>query len=254
MTRSFGIVEWKLFESDFFLEKMRACDEMVEAEFFLSAFLSATRAVTFALQASLRDLAGFDTWYASEIERLRENSVAMWFVRARNSSQKEGATFIRSASHGLDGSSLFFEESLFQKAKTIEEGALRLLAEVDAEATGPHVSLPDKQIDVVSKCERYLRDLVGLILRCYSQFGRDIDPAQYCTLSNMVRLGMSVEDFEEQLGFPRGWTATIEQEDRLAVLRREAGRTEVDEIFLKYLGVDRFGQASPSPIDAEEGR
>jgi hypothetical protein len=104
--RSFGIVESKLFESDFFLEKLETAS-LPEAEYYLSAFLSATRAVTFALQASLDDHPRFRSWYSHEQECLQKDETALWAKRARNASQKEGATFIRTVRRDGHASQLY---------------------------------------------------------------------------------------------------------------------------------------------------
>jgi hypothetical protein len=246
MPRSFEIVERKLFESDYFLDALKGTRSIVEAEFLLSAFLSASRAVTFALQASLGDNPEFPSWYEPERHRLKE--VGGWFVEARNASQKEGAYFIRSSSSRPNGACLFYTEPLFpmdkagvlptsrpRAAQAIGEGILNILLRDAVGATTPEPTSPD----VASMCEKYLRALVGVVFRCFQRFGMDIDPQQYYSARNLERLGKTIEDFEEELGFPRGWTAGIPHDHRLRVLRSEAGCSEVDHLFEKY-GVGRL--------------
>ena len=75
MATSFGIVEEKLFEADFFLEKLKSCVGEVkfqEARFYMSAFIAAARSVTFTLQKSLNGIEGFEDWYKTNIKRDRE--------------------------------------------------------------------------------------------------------------------------------------------------------------------------------------
>ena len=92
MSRSFGIVENKVEESIFFLRKLQEgnFNSIDEPQFYLSAFLSSTRSITFALQASISNLNGFKEWYANEREVLRKNKIAKFFLTLRNQNQKIG--------------------------------------------------------------------------------------------------------------------------------------------------------------------
>lgn len=101
MPRSFGIVEEKMYESDFFLEKIAESEDMSEANYYFSAFISAARSVTFALQASLSGIAGFEEWYLEKQKILRENQLARFFTDARNYSQKQGRRYIHSSSRRI---------------------------------------------------------------------------------------------------------------------------------------------------------
>lgn len=238
--RSFGIVEFKLFESDFFLGKLHETRCLTDAEFYLSAFLSASRAVTFALQASLHDHPKFPAWYEQHQDILRKSEVASWSLNARNASQKQGATFIGRGEPAENGQMKFFEKSLVTRNETILEAAGRMLLEAtlgDTAQSGP-------EIDVAAKCKTHLVGLVSVIHRCFQTFGSDIDSQQYYTQENMVRLHKSIEEFENELGLPSGYTAGIPDERRLIALRQYAGETEIDELFGKYLGLDRFGRKS----------
>lgn len=208
------------------------CGGMIEAEFYLSAFLSATRAVTFALQASLSDLPGFASWYETERAALRVQGD--WFVKARNASQKEGATFIHGGSRRGSDLRFFTLATITPTAKEADFASLLLV--------GMNSDGPGHAEDVVGKCEQHLVALVTMIFRCFQQFGMDIDPQLYYSRENLNRLGKSVEDFEEELGLPRGWTAFGNDEVRLRALSHEAGDTQIDEIFVTYLRMDRFGR------------
>src|SRR5438445_12753895 len=53
-------------------------------KYYLSAFLSAARSVTFALQAELGDRAGFRDWYAGVQERMRNDARMRFFVEKRD--------------------------------------------------------------------------------------------------------------------------------------------------------------------------
>lgn len=83
MARSFQIVEYKVAEADFFLLKLEECSFkglFFDARHYISAFLSATRSITFVLKASLHDLPGFSVWYAGHESRLRSSSIAKYFL------------------------------------------------------------------------------------------------------------------------------------------------------------------------------
>ncbi len=100
----------------------------------------------------------------------------------------------------------------------------------------------DSSEDIGTRCVRHLTGLLKVIHSCFETFGPVIDSKQYYTRENMERLGLTIEDFEQELGIPSGWSAGIPDENRFALLRRQAGEPEIDELFCKYLGVDRFGR------------
>ena len=96
MGRPFQIVEDKIEEAEFFLDKLHFEDtnfvrfKLQDAQFYLSAFLSATRSITFCLQASLSDSVKFPGWYQRQQEKLKQSELAQFFTEARNLSQKVG--------------------------------------------------------------------------------------------------------------------------------------------------------------------
>ena len=92
--RSFGIVEDKIKETDFFLSKLeestRNQDFFLGARFYLSAFTSASRSITFSLQAAMKGIPDFKNWYEQHQNILKQNDLAKYFVEVRNLSQKVG--------------------------------------------------------------------------------------------------------------------------------------------------------------------
>ena len=99
------------------------------------------------------------------------------------------------------------------------------------------------ETDLLTACSSYFSQLLEIIVDCYKNFGKIIDPEKYYTIENMTEKGLTVEDFEEQLGFERGWTEDEELtiEDRVNLLRDHAPQTAMNWIFIKHLGTDRFG-------------
>lgn len=85
MAQSFGFVEEKLYEAEFFLDKFRRSTRLsFDARCYFSAFVSAARSVTLALQASMNGISGFDTWYEKARENLRADPLAPFFIEIRN--------------------------------------------------------------------------------------------------------------------------------------------------------------------------
>lgn len=88
--RSFRIVENKISEAEFFLKKIKESGgRFDDVRYFFSAFLSASRSVTIAIQCCLSGHKDFDGWYKKHQKRLKENKIAKYMLRARNESQKE---------------------------------------------------------------------------------------------------------------------------------------------------------------------
>jgi hypothetical protein len=199
MTRGFGLVDDKLFEADFFLEKLSDCGfNFWEARFYLSAFVSAARTVTFALQGSISDLDGFNEWYSAKQEALRSSPTARFFAKARTDSQHLGINPLHGggSARGADGK---LEHWFYLGSGLLGE------------------ELQDcPTVDVVTACREYLTLLVQMVFDCYQQFGPSIDPSLFYTVENLERRGMSIEDVEESVGYPRRWTAvtTVWRHDR----------------------------------------
>jgi hypothetical protein len=224
------LVDDKILEADFFLNQLAAAGlNFFAARCYFSAFVSSARTVTFALQASLTGIDGFDTWYASRQVALRNNVLAKFFHDTRTQNQHIGETPFRGGS-----------------MRRHEDGSMHVLYYFMPAAFDSKEKMP--ALDVESACRQYLQDIVKIVFDGYRDFGRVIDPDQYHTVENLQRIGLTVEDIEEELGIPRGWTfvGPGHDEDRLRLLRREAGGTDIDEMFEKYLGRTRADFLSPS--------
>jgi hypothetical protein len=69
-------------------------------------------------------------------------------------------------------------------------------------------------------------------------FAHIIDPEVYLTTRALRAKGKTIEDIEEEMGFPRGWTAVLsdDSEERLRVLRRELPPAfDLDWLTSKYV-------------------
>src|ERR1035438_1129679 len=72
MAQSFGVVEGKLCEAEFFLSQFSGSSRFsFDAQCYFSAFVSAARSVTLALQATMSGTADFDQWYQAAQARLK---------------------------------------------------------------------------------------------------------------------------------------------------------------------------------------
>ncbi|KAA6350617.1 hypothetical protein EZS27_002009 [termite gut metagenome] len=83
-----------------------------------------------------------------------------------------------------------------------------------------------------------------LVCDCFKNFGNIIDPAQYFVYC-ITEGGKLLEDIEEELGYPRGWTEIegIPYEERIRMLRQEFEKdVMIDSVFEKHLGTNRFGE------------
>lgn len=171
---------------------------------------------------------GFEEWYKRKQEILKEDPVAKFFVKTRNEIEHEGLTPLNSG----------------QIYRT-EKGSLKVEYYFGDGLRPPADGAP--QTDAVSACNYYLMKLIEIIFDCYSEFGPEIDPDQYYTLENLKKKGLTIEDIEEELGIPRGWTDIgpgYDEEKRLHALRCSFSRTQIDEMFEKYLGRTRFSDTT----------
>ena len=202
MERPVDLIEWKVAEAEYFLDQMENCGfNNFEFQCNLSAFLSASRSVTFTLQAVMRHIPGFDEWYESARVALVNNALARFFVELRNRATKTGDL-------GIIGGSATGE------ADEIKFGHIfhpELVA-----------SLPTEIRDM--NIEEMARQYMGLLVRLVSDWERwfynSAGPGAPPNTDNM-----SPEELEEALGFPAGWTNDVglSNKERIQILLRIGG-------------------------------
>lgn len=228
MARTFQIVEYKIAETNFFLEKLEETTldtiHFFEARNYLSAFLASSRSITFSLQASLNGIPGFKEWYEKHQETLKHSKLAKYFLEARNSSQKVGY-------YPLTGGRAYRDNDGNLRAEYFFDYMTKELSDITPEE------------DVITACRKYFVLLLEIVYNCYQHFGTVIDPEQYFSFENIKKTGKTIEDFEVELGYPRGWTNVdgATEEDRLKAIRNEIHYDGIDYILIKYLGKNRFG-------------
>lgn len=226
MRRSFGLVDAKVFEADFFLDKLSNYETgLFAVRCYFNAFVSAARSVTYSMQAVMHDIKDFKEWYAGWQKLLRQDDLARFFHDTRNEIHHVGENFVRGAIFEIEDGQLIGRYYFDQPID---------IGETD-DPVGQN-SIPAE--DIVAACTKYLVLLVEMVFDCYTKFGQIIDPEEYYTVRNLGALGLTVEDVEELLGYPRRWTEIegVDASTRLEYLRSSIPGTEVDVIFLKYLG------------------
>jgi hypothetical protein len=215
VARSFGLVDYKVQETEYFLLELKRLGREINfaaVQFCASAFVSAARSITFAMQASLKGHSKFEHWYKKRQEALRNDPLAKFFHDFRTVTQHIGVNVVGGGSHGKDATFYYF------------------------------VPCPDLPIvpeqDVISACESYFVSILQLVYDCYVELGPVVDGQQYFTQENFAALGKTIEDAEEELGFPRGWT-DISRPDiepyRWQTLRYQADGCLIEEQFERWL-------------------
>src|SRR5690606_29693614 len=145
--RSFGVVDEKLAEADFFLDEIAAERfNMFRVRFLFSAFAAAARSVTFALQGSLRGADGFDDWYSARQDELRTNKLARFFHDCRTDSQHLGLNPVMGGYSGKDEHGFHFGQPEQNR----------------------YAELPS--MDVVTACREYMRIICSVIDMAYTDF------------------------------------------------------------------------------------
>lgn len=220
MSRSFQIVEYKISEAEFFLDKLNKVSgknlRWGAVMFYFSAFLSSSRSITFTIQASVKGNEELENLYEKEQEQLRIDDEARFFVEARNLSEKVGYYPISNGRFYTD-----------------EKGKRRIEFYFDIWNSENLRYVPEDEVRLV--CTRFFSKLLAMVSRFYIQYGHLIDPEKYFSIENMHRQNKTIEDFEEEIGFPRGWTEVdeITNEIRMKMIRETQMAETIDWIFCR---------------------
>jgi hypothetical protein len=160
MQRPFPRVLDKTAEARFFLGELAKSWNDERSNFFFSAFASASRSITFTMQAVCRSLPGFDSWYATQRKGLGQDDLARFLLTARNQVQKVGLAPLRYRGHVL------------QRTVGSTHYCRRLYRFVPLEdGVEPPIG------DAAHLCRRYLVALAATVQACYSEFARALDPS-----------------------------------------------------------------------------
>ncbi len=209
MSYSFDIVDQKVNETEFFLKKMvEAGSNWFEFSCYLTAFLSASRSITYALQR-FKFLKGFNSWYEPHQSSLKEDPLAKFFLDIRNDNVHGGPNPVAGASFYHDKSAYRFREQ----------------DKLDHD-------------DIVSSCRVHFIKLLQIVYDCYVVLGVQIDPQQYYTKENFRTLGRNINDAEVEIW---GWVMSsyieegMDEDDRWHELRGRVGECNINHLFKGYL-------------------
>lgn len=216
------IVSYKIGEADYFLEELKKTHPLDEKfNYIFSAYVSALRSITFALQFVMRKYPDFEDWYIIRQDKLRKSKLAKAFVEFRNQAQKTGIIPIAPGGSIFEG--IFYDNTQFYVPTN---------SEIKEVPTG----------NVIELSEKCLIEVLSIIAECYKDFDIYIDPRVLFTEKALKKLNWTVEDIEDFIGLPKGYTEVefgdaklSNNEIRLTMLSRYGG-DETLQVFLdKYL-------------------
>jgi hypothetical protein len=225
MSQSFGIVEDKLREGEFFLDGLRGSGRLsFKSRCYFSAFVSAARSVTLALQATMCRVDGFSVWYQQAQARLKLDPLARFFVEIRNDSIHKGLNPLGRV--------------------TLEHLREDLVLQLHQHKRTHIIVLPDPNTgkgtvlaDAVEVSFEYFKSLVAVVFDCYDRFRCFVDPRWYFTRENFITMGKDFGDALQELGFPRAWVSCAG--DEIAgwrALRSQQEACLLNDLFVRYVG------------------
>ena len=216
MSRSFGLVDAKVAEANFFFKLLKEAGlNFFHVRCYFSAFVSSSRSITYAMQASIEDVPGFREWYAIRQKALRSNPLSRFFHEARVSDHHLGVNIV-------SGGEVIAEQGGHK--------VLHYFASTGTDTPPPHT-------DVVTACHKYLTALIEIVYECYVQFGKYIDPYQYYSKEAFCSRGLTIGDAEEEVFGFRGWTEApgVPIFERWRMIRESVAPCNINHLFREYL-------------------
>lgn len=237
MARSFGIVEDKLREAEFFLNKLCESSRIsFDGRYYFSAFIAATRTVTLSMQSCLDGVPGFDTWYANIRERLKSDHLARFFHQTRNESAHVGINpYNQTPIEHL-------QQHLERQIESHDHSHILVV---------PSKDNPEKAEIVAASeaCRQYFITLTSIVFECYATFKMQVDARWYYTDENFRSAGKTLMDAVVEKGFPPVWASYMPNDaEGWRVLRSDEPHCLINDIFTKYLNcrIDDPDSSSPS--------
>ena len=175
MSRMFGLVDNKVQEAEYFLERIiNAKSGFFGVQCDTVAFTASARSITFAMQSSLNGIPEFEKWYQQKQEELKADHLSRFFHDFRRISVHIGDNAV------IGGT--------YQKGKAIYYfGKLPDLQ-----------NIPD--LDVVSACSTYFKTILELVFECYVTFPTLINGQWRFTKDFFNSINKTIDDAEEELG------------------------------------------------------
>jgi hypothetical protein len=213
MARSFDLVDFKVAEAEFFLSHISECGpDFFAVQCHVSAFLSSTRSITYAIQACLKNIEQFADWYKTIQEKVKTDSLSKFFHKFRNVNQHIGENVVRVGAM-TSGKCIYW----FSPVADLQ-------------------TVPEQNVE--SACRAYFLTILSVVYDCYKDFGPHIDPKQHYTQEHFARIGKTIEDAEEELFGIRGWSKVpgYPEAYRWQALRDSQPGCGINHIFSEYLG------------------
>ena len=184
-------------EAEYFLEMMKDNDENHQRfEYNLSAFLSAARSVTFVLQEESSKNLEFDEWYCKKQMQMKRDKLFKFLKKKRDRAIHKKIIKPRaeiSTTISFSGAASFSIESELRDA----EGNLKDYEYSESLAKPKPASKPNNKEetkykwffkdwqetdeDVITLCERYLKELKIIVEEAESKFGKVDAPRKQLT-------------------------------------------------------------------------
>ena len=174
------VVEERLAEADFFARRFAQCQPYI-ASYFLNAFLSSARSVTFLLQKEMAHVDGFDAWWAAQRAAMSGDKVARFFLELRNFSQKQGRVSLASSKTGGPRS---------------RSWTYRF---VGTTTSVPHELLG---VDAAESCVGHVAKLARIVLACMKGFPFHTCASRALSVEGAQALGLNARSTFEALGYP----------------------------------------------------
>lgn len=215
MCKTFDTVDHKIAEAEFFLKKMSEVSfDFFEFNCYFSAFLSATRSSTLALQ-QFKHIPGFNDWYEHHRSELSSNELAISFLKIRNEHVHGGQYPVSSASINEGKTLYYLDKKYFMSDKELSNK------------------------DVFQLSMDYFLILLNIVYDCYVILGIHIDPQQYFTKEHFASIGRTIDQAECEVF---GWicSSLIEEgyteDDRWDCLRDKVEKCTINHLFYSYIG------------------
>ena len=212
------LVEERLLEAEYFARRLRR-QRGDRFGYELNAFLAAARSVTFLLQKEMARVPGFTEWWVGQRRLLADDPAALFFLKLRNFSQKEGRI-------SLVGGSLGSGQWSHRFAGNADRVPPALISR-----------------EVADSCQEHVGKLARIVVACAEAFPFYTCPRRALTPEGVDALQLSLDDLEEALGFPRGWTEIADpmsRERRIQVLRKHVDGVD-------FAALRRMAEWAPKP-------
>jgi len=225
MARSISIVEYKVQQAHFFLDKIEASTfNFFAVQCLTDAFASACRTITLSMQSVMGEVDGFKQWYSPRADLLKKDPISRFFNAYRVASVHIGDTVVRGGT-GYKGEDGKIHRQYF------------FLPVLDVQ------SVPDG--DVLSICKAHFSSLLSLVYDAFEEFRYQLDDRWYYTEEHFQRMGKTFEDAVAEFGFPREWVAAatgLSESERWRAFRStQTVGCQLNSLFVRYLAKTIIG-------------